>query len=59
MSNLNDTLKTVADKRRSLEDRIQKLTERYSMQYSSMESTVAAFQETGNMLTSMLESQKK
>ena len=29
------------------------------MQYSSMESTVAAFQETGNMLTSMLESQKK
>ena len=42
----------------SLEGRIQKLTERYARQYSAMESTVAQFQETGNMLTSMLETNK-
>ena len=58
MNNLNDTLRTVSEKRMSLEDRIQKLTERYARQYSAMESTVAQFQETGNMLTSMLETNK-
>ena len=58
MTNLNDTLRTVSDKRIALEGRIQKLTERYSLQYSSMESTIAQFQETGNMLTSMLETKK-
>ena len=55
VSNLNDTIKTVAEKRIALEGRIQKLTERYARQYSAMESTVAQFKETGNMLTSMLE----
>ncbi|MBD23073.1 MAG: hypothetical protein CL572_05370 [Alphaproteobacteria bacterium] len=58
MNNLNDTLRTVSEKRVALEGRIQKLTERYALQYSSMESTVAQFQETGNMLTAMLESKK-
>ena len=58
MTNLNDTLRTVSDKRIALEGRIQKLTERYALQYSSMESTIAQFQETGNMLTSMLETNK-
>ena len=58
MTNLNDTLRTVSDKRIALEGRIQKLTERYALQYSSMESTIAQFQETGNMLTSMLETKK-
>jgi len=58
MNNLNTTLRTVSDKRMALEDRIQKLTERYAMQYSAMESTIAQFQETGNMLTSMLETKK-
>ena len=55
VSNLNDTIKTVAEKRIALEGRIQKLTERYARQYSAMESTVAQFKETGDMLTSMLE----
>ncbi len=55
MTNLNNTLRTVSEKRVALEGRIQKLTERYALQYSSMESTIAQFQETGNMLTSMLE----
>ena len=58
MGNLNDTLKSVADKRIQLDDRIAKLTERYARQYSAMESTIAQFQETGNMLTSMLETKK-
>ena len=56
MNNLNDTIRTVSDKRIALESRIEKLTQRYATQYSAMESTVAQFQETGNMLTSMLES---
>ena len=58
MNNLNTTLRTVSDKRMALEGRIQKLTERYAMQYSAMESTIAQFQETGNMLTSMLKLRK-
>ena len=33
----------------------EKLTERYARQYSAMESSIASFQETGNMLTAMLE----
>ena len=56
MNNLNDTIRTVSEKRIALESRIEKLTQRYATQYSAMESTVAQFQETGNMLTSMLES---
>jgi flagellar hook-associated protein 2 len=55
VNNLNDTLSTVADKRSALEVRIESLTQRYARQYSAMESTVASFQETGNMLTAMLE----
>ena len=55
VDNLNDTLATVAERRSALEGRVQKLTERYARQYSAMESTVASFQETGNMLTAMLE----
>ena len=55
VDNLNDTLSTVAEKRSSLEARIESITQRYDRQYSAMESTIASFQETGNMLTAMLE----
>ena len=55
VDNLNDTLATVAEKRSALESRIESITQRYARQSSAMESTVAAFQETGNMLTAMLE----
>ena len=55
VDNLNDTLSTVAEKRSALEARIESITQRYARQYSAMESTVASFQETGNMLTAMLE----
>jgi flagellar hook-associated protein 2 len=55
VDNLNDTLSTVAEKRSALEVRIESITQRYARQYSAMESTIASFQETGNMLTAMLE----
>ena len=55
VDNLNDTLSTVAEKRSALEARIESITQRYARQYSAMESTIASFQETGNMLTAMLE----
>ncbi len=58
VANLKDQISTVGDKRRALEGRIEKLTERYQRQYAAMESSVAAFQETGNMLTAMLENNK-
>ena len=58
MTGLEDTLKTVAEKRLTLEQRVASLTQRYARQYSAMESTVAQFQETGNMLTQMLETNK-
>ena len=55
VENLNDTLSTVAEKRSALEVRIESITQRYARQYSAMESTIASIQETGNMLTAMLE----
>ncbi len=58
ISNLNESLSTVAEKKIQLEDRMEKLTQRYARQYSSMESSIASFQETGNMLTAMLETNK-
>tara|TARA_B100000686_G_C16689385_1_gene916702 strand:- start:410 stop:1468 length:1059 start_codon:yes stop_codon:yes gene_type:complete len=58
VANLKDQISTVGDKRRALEGRIEKLTERYQRQYAAMESSVAAFQETGNMLTAMLDNNK-
>lgn len=58
IQNQTENLSTLAEKRRSFEDRVEQLTARYARQYSAMESSVAQFQETGNMLTAMLESQK-
>ena len=53
-----ERLRTLADKRLRLEERIEKLTQRYATQYGNMESAVANLNETGNMLTAMLESNK-
>ena len=58
VENQRNRLSTIAEKQRALDSRIAKLTERYARQYAAMESSVAQFQETGNMLTSMLEAQK-
>ena len=38
-----------------LDQRIAKLTDRYAMQYSSMEGIVAGLKDTGDMITKMLE----
>lgn len=53
-----DRLRELADKRIRLEERIEKLTQRYAIQYSNMESAVAGLNETGNMLNAMLETDK-
>ena len=47
-------IKDLAEKRIRLEDRIEKLTQRYQKQYANMESAVAGLNETGNMLTALL-----
>ena len=47
-------IKDLAEKRLRLEDRIEKLTQRYQKQYANMESAVAGLNETGNMLTALL-----
>ena len=49
-----DRLRELADKRIRLEERIEKLTQRYAIQYSNMEAAVAGLNETGNMLNAML-----
>lgn len=59
ITNFNDTLATIAEKRIALEDRIDSLTARYAKQYASMENSVAGFKETGNMLSAMLDAQNK
>ena len=53
-----DRLRELADKRIRLEERIEKLTQRYAIQYSNMESAVAGLNETGNMLNAMLETDR-
>ena len=53
-----DRLRELADKRIRLEERIEKLTQRYAIQYSNMEAAVAGLNETGNMLNAMLETDK-
>ena len=58
VTNLKDTISTVNEKQIALEHRMKKLTERYQKQYAAMETSIAAFQETGNMLTAMLENNK-
>ena len=40
---------------KKLDARIQKLTERYALQYSAMEGIVAGLKDTGDMITKMLE----
>ena len=57
ITNFNDTLATIAEKRIALEDRINSLTARYAKQYASMENSVAGIKETGNMLNAMLDAQ--
>ncbi|MEE2695427.1 MAG: flagellar filament capping protein FliD [Pseudomonadota bacterium] len=46
----NQRLREIGNKREALDDRIAKLYQRYHVQYSSMESTIAGLKETGSLL---------
>ncbi len=56
LTNLSDNLKSLDDQRVSLEERMDKLQQRYAMQYASMETAVAGLKDTGDYLTEMLKS---
>ena len=56
LTGLSDNLKELADQKISLEDRMDKLQQRYAMQYASMETAVAGLKDTGDYLTEMLKS---
>lgn len=55
ISNSNNTLDELAEKKMRLDSRIESLYRRYQKQYAAMESTIAGIAETGDMLTAMLE----
>ena len=48
----NSRLKDLVTAQENLDQKIEKLYERYRTQYSYMESSIAALEETGNMLAS-------
>ncbi len=56
LSNLSDNLKDLEEQKVTLEDRMDRLQQRYAMQYASMETAVAGLKDTGNYLSEMLKS---
>ena len=56
LSGLSDNLKELAEQKISLDERMDKLQQRYAMQYASMETAVAGLKDTGDYLTEMLKS---
>ena len=55
LTNLRDDLSGISDRQSKLDGRIAKLTDRYAMQYASMEGIVASLKDTGDMISKMLE----
>ena len=55
LTNLRDELGEIPDRQLKLDSRIEKLTQRYALQYSAMEGIVAGLKDTGDMITKMLE----
>ncbi len=55
LTTLRDDLADIPDREQSLDDRIAKLTQRYAMQYASMEGLVTGLKDTGDMISKMLE----
>ncbi len=55
ISNSNNTLDELSDKKMRLDSRIESLYRRYQKQYAAMESTIAGIAETGDMMTAMLD----
>lgn len=54
LSGLSDNLKELAEQKISLDERMDKLQQRYAMQYASMETAVAGLKDTGDYLSEML-----
>ncbi len=55
LTNLRGDLENIPDRQLKLDARIEKLTQRYAMQYSAMEGIVAGLKDTGDMISKMLE----
>ena len=58
ISNLNTKLGDFTEQKTSLEERMDRLTERYTLQFASMEQSIAGMKETGNYLDQMLKQEK-
>ena len=58
ISNLTDKLSDFKDKKTNLDKRMATLTDRYALQFSSMEQSIAGLKETGNYLDQMLKQDK-
>ncbi len=56
LSTLSASLKDFADQKLLLEERMEKLQQRYALQYANMETAVAGLKDTGDYLTEMLKS---
>ena len=54
ISNLTDKLTDFKDQKTTLDERMAMLTDRYALQFSSMEQSIAGLKETGNYLDQML-----
>ena len=55
ISNLTDKLSDFKDQKTTLDERMAMLTDRYALQFSSMEQSIAGLKETGNYLDQMLQ----
>ena len=56
ITNLNEKLSGFSDAKTLLDERMGRLTDRYALQFSSMEQSIAGLKETGNYLDQMLQS---
>ncbi len=55
ITNLRTNLSDIPEREVKLQSRIDSLTQRYAMQYGSMEGIMASIQDTGDMISKMLE----
>jgi len=58
ISNLNEKLGDFKDQKTLLDERMARLTDRYTLQFTSMEQSIAGLKETGNYLDQMLKQEK-
>ncbi len=58
ISNLSEKMSDFKEQKVSLEERMDRLTDRYTLQFTSMEQSIAGLKETGNYLDQMLKQDK-